>query len=277
MGSAVARNRGVMEARTGFVAFLDQDDLWLPSRHERLLRVLATNPEVRALVTTELRFFLEKDRDSLDRMGERLHALPGVIGVANATELLDTPLATADDTPPLLRQIPTRELLAGPALVTTSFVVHRETFVVSGGCPTFARSHDDYWLLLNLSRLVDVFAIDEPSICYRLHPGSAAMSTRWAMPLLASLSAARYGGNLVPTLDARKASAVGYLADSRGFWIDQLLGLARGSAAELADALAFTQLLAAGNSDRRKVSAMLLRQAATSRLRRVAGLAGWNR
>lgn len=45
-GAAAARNRGLQEARSGFVAFLDSDDEWLPNRLESQQRALHRYPEL---------------------------------------------------------------------------------------------------------------------------------------------------------------------------------------------------------------------------------------
>ena len=79
VGVAVARNRGALRAKSRFVAFLDQDDLWMPQRHAWLDRFLAATPGCQALVTTERSFYLA-DSERLSAMGEMLHrgdAFPG--------------------------------------------------------------------------------------------------------------------------------------------------------------------------------------------------------
>ena len=43
-GEARARNRGVAESEADFIAFLDQDDLWLPRRLEAQMRMLLADP-----------------------------------------------------------------------------------------------------------------------------------------------------------------------------------------------------------------------------------------
>jgi glycosyltransferase involved in cell wall biosynthesis len=45
-GAAAARNRGLDEAGSGFVAFLDDDDRWLPHKLERQLALLSLHPDL---------------------------------------------------------------------------------------------------------------------------------------------------------------------------------------------------------------------------------------
>jgi len=45
-GASVARNAGLAEARGAFIAFQDSDDLWLPRKLERQMKVLEERPDV---------------------------------------------------------------------------------------------------------------------------------------------------------------------------------------------------------------------------------------
>ncbi len=45
-GPAAARNRGIAEASADLVAFLDSDDLWMPTKLERCVTALRENPAV---------------------------------------------------------------------------------------------------------------------------------------------------------------------------------------------------------------------------------------
>lgn len=51
LGVSGARNRGWQSATTDLVAFIDSDDLWMPSKLEAQLRHLAQNPEAHGVYT----------------------------------------------------------------------------------------------------------------------------------------------------------------------------------------------------------------------------------
>jgi hypothetical protein len=67
-GAPRARNRGLDEARGEFVAFLDDDDLWLPSKLERQLSFLGDHPQV-VLVGCHYRTVVEGAARALDFRG----------------------------------------------------------------------------------------------------------------------------------------------------------------------------------------------------------------
>ena len=147
-GIAIARNRGAFKATSRFVTFLDQDDLWMRTRHERLIAYLAANPACRALATSETRFFLEQDRSKLAALNEQQHrhAIPVAGPAALAT--LRAQRDFLDGLPAVQRIVTTRELLLGTIGVTCSNVVERELFFAAGGCVAMARTMDDGWARL---------------------------------------------------------------------------------------------------------------------------------
>ena len=58
---------------TALIAFLDQDDVWLRTRHERLQRWLHANTDYSFVVTTCTSFVLERDLAALRALGDSLH------------------------------------------------------------------------------------------------------------------------------------------------------------------------------------------------------------
>ncbi len=74
-GVAFARNVGLQAAASELIAFVDQDDLWMPDRLERVDAAFAEHPDWRALVTDEAVFAADEDREQLAAMG---HPVPPV-------------------------------------------------------------------------------------------------------------------------------------------------------------------------------------------------------
>ncbi|MGD0196604.1 MAG: glycosyltransferase family A protein [Solirubrobacteraceae bacterium] len=259
-GVAAARNRGALAASQPFLAFLDQDDLWLPWRHERLAAFLASKPDCRALATTERGFFYDSDRSELEAAGDHLHE--GAVAVQSETTWQEQLAAPAPGTvPAVTRLVGTADLLAATIAVSTSYVFERELFFASGGFVSLARSIDDYLTLLNISRLTSIPQLDEPSVLYRIHPSSTAMTTDWATPLLASHVLVRFGGNLIPPGHARDIEHVGPLGLFARHW---LLELARSH--RLLDALALARLLCTSRREWVGVSWALTKAAVHARL-----------
>jgi glycosyltransferase involved in cell wall biosynthesis len=80
-GEAAARNRGIRESNEPLIAFLDQDDIWLPCKLALQVRALEANPSIdivygqhRLIVEDEARWFQK------DLLGRVLTAeLPGTL------------------------------------------------------------------------------------------------------------------------------------------------------------------------------------------------------
>lgn len=256
-GVAVARNVGASASSSDYVAFLDHDDLWTSVRASRLRRYIQREaPD--ALVTSERSFYLSSDAGALLASNEQLHLSADFAAVAGVKDL---PLNAADDgtLSETMGRIGIRDLLAGTVSVTTSYLFRRELVLAAGGCFPAARSHDDYWMLLNIARIAPIVHIHEPSVLYRIHPSSTTMSTRWSLPLLASQIAARHCGGLVGSDAGRSLDAVPPVIDQRLFWPHHIVALAREGRSGLRDSFAVIQLLATSPSERKRLRSLAIK------------------
>ena len=61
-GVSAARNTGIRNASSEWIAFLDSDDVWLPNKLEKQMNLLMTHPDSRICHTEERWFYKGKER-----------------------------------------------------------------------------------------------------------------------------------------------------------------------------------------------------------------------
>jgi glycosyltransferase involved in cell wall biosynthesis len=135
-GVAAARNTGVSVAQGEYVAFLDSDDEWLPSKLEKQLLIFQNDPEV-SLVATGAEF--------RDKNGEILN-----IQSANFQDLR------------------LEDLLFSNTIVTSSVIMKRYCFQEEQ--PLFRREYsscEDWDLWIRLSTKVKICVIGDILVCHR--------------------------------------------------------------------------------------------------------------
>lgn len=140
-GVARARNTGVSLAQGSWVAFLDADDLWLPTKLERQLAASSTAP----LVYT--------DRLNIGARGD----LPELQSLA-------TPLYDGDLFVRLLRE--------GNFITNTSVMMRRELFLQLGGFYTGLNGTEDWDMWIRVAEHHPIALVPEPLVKYRFHEGS---------------------------------------------------------------------------------------------------------
>jgi len=149
-GLAGARNTGILAAAHDFVAFLDDDDSWLPGKLEAQMPLFAQHPDVRLVGTA-----MQVDD------GHSLHERLVPSDVVSHADLV-------------------RERFGG--LHSSSFVFRRDALVDEIGMidEDLPRGYaEDTDVLLNASRLAPVRLVNEPLVTVRWQ-GQSYFFGRWA-------------------------------------------------------------------------------------------------
>jgi len=184
-GVAGARNAGIRVSRGSLIAFLDQDDLWLPDKLERQVREFVAHPEL-ALVHGNVRL--------IDGAGEPLSERPDRWDA-------DARQATGHCFPLLF----TKNRLA-----MLTVCLRRSAFDEIGLFREDIPGVDDYEYWLRLSRRQAFVHLDRPLALYRLH-GSNESVVNWLVQHVKTLQA--IDGALAADPGARDALPGGAYAE----------------------------------------------------------------
>ncbi len=141
-GVAVARNQGIASAQGEYVAFLDADDLWEPTKLEKQVKCLDENPQV-GLVNTSI--------VNIDEQGKPL-------GAVNASDVEGN----------VLKYIVEENLI----LCGSAPMVRRSCLEAVQGFDQQLMSAEDWDLWIRLSARYDFAVVREPLVLYRQHLNS---------------------------------------------------------------------------------------------------------
>jgi glycosyltransferase involved in cell wall biosynthesis len=132
-GVSTARNRGLAQARGEFLAFLDSDDTWMPTKTEKQVRLLESDPRLGMVVCDIVRkdergevLFVTRRRDAIPEDG---HALKWVLRL--------------------------------PSLGPPSVMLRREVYEQVGGFDPSLRTAEDVDFFLRVARRWPVGVVDE--------------------------------------------------------------------------------------------------------------------
>ncbi|AGL03392.1 glycosyltransferase family 2 protein [Desulfoscipio gibsoniae] len=140
MGGCAARNTGIEASRGKFIAFLDDDDEWLPEKlHKQMAKM--TGPSI-GIVYCGYKIF--------DATTQTTRLIPGQNLVGSVFD----------------------DLILSNFIGSTSFVlVRRECFEECGLFDTAMRSSQDHDMWLRISLKYQVNFVDEPLVIYYAHDG----------------------------------------------------------------------------------------------------------
>jgi glycosyltransferase involved in cell wall biosynthesis len=144
-GPSAARNAGIRLARGEFVAFLDSDDRWMPSKLEA----------------------------QLDRFKE----VPGAGLVHCTTIIVDNDGHVQRCQAASLEGYALDALLMGNKIATSSVMVPRHVFDRVGGFDESISRGEDWEMWLRISALFPIAAVSKPLVVYTLVPDSLAKNT----------------------------------------------------------------------------------------------------
>lgn len=155
-GMSASRNLGIQHARGELIAFLDSDDVWLPSKLDRQVALLAENPEA-AIVYGATRLWYSWTGREEDRDRDR----PRPLGVAPNTLVQ----------PPAL--IPVYLRRAGNPPATCGVLIRRRAIDDVGGFEeSFRGMFEDQVFFYKLALHYPVFVESGSWDRYRQHPES---------------------------------------------------------------------------------------------------------
>jgi len=147
-GAGAARNRGIIETDSKFIAFLDCDDEWLPGKLENQLAYLEANPEAVLVTGDQTQLYVST--------GERkLSAFP----------------PSAYHT----RRLLVENLIGNPSMT----LLRREPLVACGMFDAGLRWGQDWELWIRLSRYGKLGHVPGPVILYRYHEKNLSHRNQW--------------------------------------------------------------------------------------------------
>ena len=160
LGPAAARNTGIRQARSEYIAFLDSDDIWLPNKIDTQLSALAASPSAVFSFATLSAFHMS---ETVDNLGELYFPYELRSWLENHTNQKG---AAFGDMYLLL--------LRANCMQTSSVIARRDALIEVGLFDEALIHGEDHDLWLRLARRWPGVYIVDPIAKYRIH--SSALS-----------------------------------------------------------------------------------------------------
>ncbi len=141
-GQTVAKNVGLENSRSEFVAFIDSDDLWAPDKLEKQVTLMADNPEVGLCYTA----------------ARQINTRSEPVGQISVS--------------PSLRGRCMNELILRNNIVASSVMVRRAAVEQAEVFDVSLKACENWDLWIRIARTYQLEYLDEPLTSYRLHPNN---------------------------------------------------------------------------------------------------------
>jgi glycosyltransferase involved in cell wall biosynthesis len=164
-GASVARNKGIMEARGTWIAFLDSDDVWEKEKLEWQFRALERFGPRCGGCYTDIRFFNHPETRTMFQMAEESTRHEGTIGVnTNVLKLLVRPGG------------------AGMVVCLSSFLTRADVARSTGGFDPKLLFSEDSEFLFRLAMLTGFCYVNRPLVRFDRSPAEfrhVGVSSDW--------------------------------------------------------------------------------------------------
>jgi glycosyltransferase involved in cell wall biosynthesis len=146
-GASAARNRGILASQGEYIAFLDADDLWAPTKLETHVSFLEQNPEVGLVCSWTA---------MINAQGQPTGRLLKPVADGNVY----------------------RKLLVQNTIDCPSTVIRRRCFDRVGLFNTSIRYNEDWEMWIRIAKFYQFSVIKEPLVYYRQHPNNVSKNWR---------------------------------------------------------------------------------------------------
>lgn len=151
-GLAAARNSGIAASQGKYIALLDADDLWEPTKLEEQVARLTDRPEI-GLVHTAIRY--------INETGDEINRVLSVKGDGDVWE---------------------KVVVHNPVRCGSTPLIRRECFEAVGMFDPALSFSEDWEMWIRIARRYHFATIDKPLTLYRQHGANMTKSYRTIMP-----------------------------------------------------------------------------------------------